>query len=163
MWYEKVRGFCTVYSIRQEDMKIYDIYEKIVVTSLTAMMAFVLVLAVVDVGYLIVKEVINAPLFLFAIDELLDIFGMFLLVLIGIELIETMRAYMKDHTIRARVVFMVALIAVSRKVIILDIEKYDPLAVVGLAAVILALSVGYYFIRKCESGGCAPTKEDASP
>jgi len=144
-------------------MKLYDIYEKIVVTALTAMMAFVLVLAVVDVGYLIVKEVINAPLFLFAIDELLDIFGMFLLVLIGIELIETMRAYMKEHTIRARVVFMVALIAVSRKVIILDIEKYDPLAVVGLAAVILALSVGYYFIRKCESGGCAPTKEDASP
>lgn len=42
----------------------------------------------------------------------------------------------------------VAIIAIARKVIILDVKDLSGLALVGIAAIILALSIGYYLIRK---------------
>jgi uncharacterized membrane protein (DUF373 family) len=131
-------------------MKFYELFEKIVVFTLTVLMAIVLFFAVIDLGWIVIADIISPPAFLFDIKELLDIFGMFLLVLIGLELLETMRIYIRENTIRARVVFTVALIAVARKVIILDPDKHGGLVLIGIAAIILALAVGYYLIRKVQ-------------
>jgi uncharacterized membrane protein (DUF373 family) len=46
------------------------------------------------------------------------------------------------------VVMLVALIAIARKVIILDYEKYSGIEVMGIGVLILAIAVGYYFIRR---------------
>jgi uncharacterized membrane protein (DUF373 family) len=81
------------------------------------------------------------------IDQLLKIFGFFFIILIGFELIETIEMYFKDNVIHAEVVLLVAVIAVSRKVILLDLEKYDPLAIIGLGLVILALGGCYSLIK----------------
>jgi uncharacterized membrane protein (DUF373 family) len=81
------------------------------------------------------------------IDQLLKIFGFFFVILIGFELIETIEMYFKDNVIHAEVVLLVAVIAVSRKVILLDLEKYDPLAIVGLGLIILALGGCYSLIK----------------
>jgi uncharacterized membrane protein (DUF373 family) len=129
-------------------MKLYELFEKIVIATLAVMMAIVIFFAVIDLGYVIVVDILSPPTFLFDITELLDIFGMFLLILIGVELLETMRVYIRENTIRVRVVFTVALIAVARKVIILDPDKHTGITLVGIAAIILALAVGYYLIRK---------------
>lgn len=51
------------------------------------MMTIVLLLATVDLGWLIVQDILSSPMFLLEVEELLDIFGFFLLVLIGIELL----------------------------------------------------------------------------
>ncbi|MEI6705187.1 MAG: phosphate-starvation-inducible PsiE family protein, partial [Deltaproteobacteria bacterium] len=48
-------------------------------------------------------------------------------------------------------VMAVAIIAISRKVVILDVKDLSGLALVGIAAIILALSIGYYLIS-FESG-----------
>jgi hypothetical protein len=50
------------------------------------MMAGVVLLATVELALLIGKDVLTPPLFLLELDELLELFGQFLLVLIGIEL-----------------------------------------------------------------------------
>jgi len=42
----------------------------------------------------------------------------------------------------------VAIIAIARKVIILDVKDLSGLALLGIAAIILALSIGYYLIKK---------------
>jgi uncharacterized membrane protein (DUF373 family) len=42
----------------------------------------------------------------------------------------------------------VAIIAVARKVIILDVKDMDPLILVGVAAIILALSGGYLLLKQ---------------
>jgi uncharacterized membrane protein (DUF373 family) len=52
--------------------------------------------------------------------SLLDVFGYFLLVLIGVELLETLRSYMKKDAIHVRVVLEVALIAMARKAVIAE-------------------------------------------
>lgn len=110
------------------------------------MMALVLLLATLDLAYLIIKDILRSPFLILQVTDLLDIFGLFLLVLIGIELLETIKTYLVEHIIRVKVVFMVALIAIARKVIILDVTVFSSLTLIGIGAILLALAVGYYLI-----------------
>jgi len=48
---------------------------------------------------------ITPPYLLLEIHELLDIFGLFLLVLLGIELISTLRTYLTENEVHVEVVF----------------------------------------------------------
>jgi len=124
-------------------------FQKIIVLVLVALMTVVLLLSTIELAWIIIKDIITPPVFLLEIDELLEIFGLFMLVLIGIELLDTIaKTYMSESTDHAQIVMAVALIAISRKVIILDIKDLSGLALVGIAAIILALSIGYYLIKK---------------
>jgi uncharacterized membrane protein (DUF373 family) len=69
----------------------------------------VVALSITHLAVLIAEEIWKGPRFLMPVPALLDIFGYFLLVLIGVELLETLRAYLKKNVIRVRVVFEVAL------------------------------------------------------
>ena len=124
-------------------------FEKGVILVLVLLMAVVLLLSTVELAWIIIQDVISPPVFLLDINELLDIFGLFMLVLIGIELLETIaKTYMSESTDHAQIVMAVAIIAIARKVIILDVKELSGLALVGIAAIILALSIGYYLIKK---------------
>jgi uncharacterized membrane protein (DUF373 family) len=112
------------------------------------MMALVVCLSTVELGWFIIKDVISPPIFLLEIDELLDIFGMFLLVLIGVELLETVKMYLTQKTLHVEVVFMVAMIAIARKAIILDINELPSLTLIGIGAIIISLSAGYYLLTR---------------
>jgi uncharacterized membrane protein (DUF373 family) len=133
-------------------------FERVIFTALICMMILVILLSTVELGWVILQDVFTYPLFLLEIDELLDIFGLFLLVLIGIELVYTLRAYLTDSEVHVEVVFAMALIAVARKVIILDVKNLDGLTLVGIAAVIVALSGGYYFVGRFIREVCADKK-----
>ena len=122
-------------------------FQKIIVVSLIAMMVLTVFLATIELAWMLILDITTAPMFLLEIQELLDLFGLFLLVLIGIELIETLRTYLTDHEIHAEVVFTVALIAIGRKVIILDVKELPSLTLVGIAAIILAMSFGYFLLK----------------
>jgi len=130
-------------------------FERVVVTALICFMTVVILLATVDVGRLVVLEVMREPVGLLQIDGLLDIFGMFLLVLVGIELLYTLRAYWVEDEVHVEVVFAMALIAVARKVIILDVKQLDSLVLVGIAALVLALSAGYYLVARHVHAVCS--------
>jgi uncharacterized membrane protein (DUF373 family) len=126
-------------------------YEKFMVSALMIMMAVVLGLATLDLGWLIVKDVITTPYLLLDISELLDIFGLFMLVLIGIELLETiMKTYLMDGTPHFEVVLSVAIIAIARKVIILDVKEVESLSLFGIAAIVIALTAGYYLMKRSQ-------------
>jgi len=81
-------------------------------------------------------------------QDLLAILGLFLSVLIALELIETVEVYFRDHSIHVEIVVLVAIIALARKVIILDLGKYDALVLFALGFLILALGATYFFVRK---------------
>ena len=127
-------------------------YEKIMIKILMVMMAVVLGLAAVDLGWLIVTDVIKPPRMLLSVDQLLEIFGLFMLVVIGIELLETlMKTYITQGQPHYEVVLSVAIIAIARKVIILDLKKIDSLSLIGIAAIIVALTAGYYLMKRSRS------------
>jgi uncharacterized membrane protein (DUF373 family) len=123
-------------------------FEKFIVYSLIIMMAITIFLATIDLGWTMVKDIISPPIFIINVNDLLEIFGMFLLVLIGIELLETIKTYSSESKIHLEVVFMVAMIAIARKIIILDLKEISNFTLIGLAAVIFSLSVGYYLIKR---------------
>jgi len=138
-------------------MKYLEEVERVIVLSLLIMMVLVVFLSTVDLGWVIIKDIITPPVLLLDINELLDIFGMFLLVLIGVELLETVKMYLTKKTIHVEVVFTVAMIAIARKVIILDIKEVSSLTLMGIGAIIVALSAGYYLLtikRNRERGPC---------
>ena len=124
-------------------------YEKYLIQALMALMAIVLVLGTLDLAWFVIKSVIESPYFLFDVNLLLDVFGMFMLVLIGIELLETiMKTYLTQGAPHYETVLSVAIIAIARKVIILDVKKDESLRLIGIAAIILALTVGYFMMKR---------------
>jgi uncharacterized membrane protein (DUF373 family) len=122
--------------------------QKFTVLALAGMLAVVVVLSTVHLGALIVQEIWAPPRFLIRVQGLLEIFGYFLLVLIGVELLETLKAYLRKDVIHVRVVLEVALIAMARKVIIEEPNTVPGVTLFGIAALILALGIAFYFERQ---------------
>lgn len=127
-------------------------YEKLMIQSLMVMMAIVLGLATVDLAWLIIRDFLQPPFLLLSVDQLLEIFGLFMLVLIGIELLETIiKTYITQGQPHYEVVLSVAIIAIARKVIILDLKEVDSLSLIGIASIVIALTVGYFLMKRSQS------------
>lgn len=124
-------------------------FERIVIGCLISMMVVVILISTVELGVLIVKDILAPPRFWLGIDQLFEIFGFFLLLLIGVELLETIKAYLSRNIVHSEIVLEVALIAISRKVITLDVKQYEPLSLIGIAALIVAIAIAYSLIKKC--------------
>ena len=120
------------------------------VMALAGMLAIVVVLSIAHLGIVIGEEIWTPPRFLIPVQGLVEVFGYFLLVLIGVELLETLRAYLKKDVIHVRVVLEVALIAMARKVIIAEPAAVPALTLLGVAALILALAIAFYFERQTQ-------------
>jgi uncharacterized membrane protein (DUF373 family) len=131
-------------------MNYLDLFHKVIITALTWLMGLVVLLATLELIYLIARDILTPPLFLLDLGELLDIFGYFLLILIGIELLETFRIYLQEQAINVQVVFVVAMIAIARKVIILDVGEIQSLTLIGIGFIIASLSAGYYLVKKSQ-------------
>lgn len=124
--------------------------QKITVMCLAGMLVVVMLLSTAHLAVLIGEEIWKPPRWLIPVQGLLDIFGYFLLVLIGVELLETLKAYVRKDVIHVRVVLEVALIAMARKVIIEEPNAVSSLTLLGIAALILALAVAFYFERQAK-------------
>lgn len=85
-------------------------------------------------------------------EEMMKVLGLLLSVLIALELIETVEVYFRSHSIHVEIVVLVAIIALARKVIILDLSKYTPLTLIALGCLILALGVTFFLVKKATSG-----------
>jgi uncharacterized membrane protein (DUF373 family) len=111
-------------------------------------MMLAVMVSTIELGVILVQELIKPPFLLLNIEEMLKVFGFFLMVLIGVELLETIKAYLREDRVHAEVVFLVALVAVSRKVIILDYKDTDPMLLFGMGVLIVSLGAGYYLVRR---------------
>jgi uncharacterized membrane protein (DUF373 family) len=86
-------------------------------------------------------------------DILQNAFGGILVIFVGLELLETMRAYFADHHVRVEVILFVAIIATGRHIIGLDAHHTDPLTFIGLSALMLALSGSYFLMKTAGKAG----------
>jgi uncharacterized membrane protein (DUF373 family) len=68
-------------------------FERVVVLALLAMITGVVFLTTVELAYILIKDIVTPPVIILEIDEILDLFGLFLLVLIGVELMETIKTF----------------------------------------------------------------------
>jgi uncharacterized membrane protein (DUF373 family) len=123
-------------------------FERAIVLALIGLMMVLVLAATIELIVLIVGKLASPPILRVSVGELLDMFGFFLLILIGLELLETIKAYLSEHVVHVEIVLEVALIAIARKVIILDVKKTESLSLLGIALLIASLAGAYYLERK---------------
>ena len=122
-------------------------FETAINAVLIVLMAVVLILTTIDLGWIIVRAIAAAPAFRLEVGQLLELFSAFLLVLIGVELLETVRIFVTDKSVHVELILSVGLVAITRKVIVLEPKQLDGLTILGIAAIILALAASYYLVR----------------
>ena len=123
-------------------------YERAIYYILIVLFAIIVAFSIFElINKLYDSLVIHTPLLLDN-NELLGIFGYFLLVLIGVELLVVTAAYVNEKVIHVEVVIIIAIIAIVRGVILLDTSNADAMNMFATAAIILALCSGYYFLTK---------------
>ncbi|MEH2154457.1 phosphate-starvation-inducible PsiE family protein [Nostoc sp.] len=131
-------------------MHIIENIEVLVSKTLSIFMVIVILVAIADLGVFIFKELFTIPYGSFN-TTLYKVFGLFLNILIALEILENITAYLRKHVFQVELVIVTSLIAVARKIIILDLEKVEGIDIIGLGIAILALSISYLIIRLSNS------------
>ncbi len=121
---------------------------KIAVRMLAVLMVFVIFWGVGDVVYVLYHKLLAPPFMLLEITDIIKTFAAFLAVLIAIEIYQNIVMYIRTEVIPIKLVIATALMAISRKVIILDFKDISALYIFAISAVILALGITYYLIGK---------------
>ena len=79
---------------------------------------------------------------------LLNLLDRMLLLLIGLEVLQNVTSYLRDHAIQMELVMLTALTAVARKVIVMPPgQEKDPLTLVGVGVIIACLAGAYFLLR----------------
>ena len=118
------------------------------VRAMAVMMVFVIIMGVVDVGWVIWQRLASPPRFILTIADMLATFGAFMAVLVAIEIFVNITIYLREEVIHIKIVIATALMAVARKVIVLDMEKTEPLAVLALGGLVVASGVCYWLVHR---------------
>lgn len=113
---------------------------------LAILMVFVIIWGTGDVIYVLYQRLSTPPVFLLNVNDIFQTFGAFMAVLIAIEIFINIRLYLGTRQLPLQLVIATALMAIARKVIILDYEKMDASFVYATAAVVLALGVTYWLV-----------------
>lgn len=130
----------------QTFLSMVETVEVIVSKILSIAMVLVLIGAVLNLLIFLGRELLIVPYGQFTVD-LISIFGLFLNILIALEILENVTAYLRDHSIHVELVVATSLIAVARKIIVLDFENTSGAKIIGLAVAILALAISFWIIR----------------
>jgi uncharacterized membrane protein (DUF373 family) len=141
--------FVRFISSDQAFLKGIKLLENIVSKFLAIAMVIVVIVAVYDLSIILITELLSPPIGFFEVS-LLQIFGLFLNVLIAFEILENITAYLRSHAVQLELVVVTSLTAVARKIIIFD-NKIPGSDLIPLAIAILTLSISYWIIHSVNS------------
>ncbi|MBN2644697.1 MAG: phosphate-starvation-inducible PsiE family protein [Desulfuromonadaceae bacterium] len=113
---------------------------------LSVLMTMVILWGVADVVWVLYTKLTSPPLFMLTNSDILATFGAFMAVLIAIEIFVNIVIYLREDVIHVKIVLATALMAIARKVIILDFDKISPEYIWATAGVTLATSIGYVLV-----------------
>ena len=117
---------------------------------LAAAMMLVILEGVASVVLKVYQSLAQAPYFI--IPDIIQTFGAFLTVLIAYEIFSNITLYIRTDVFPVKLVLATALMAVARKVIVIDMDRYSAMDMVGIGAIILGLGVAYWLISHVDSG-----------
>lgn len=138
-----LKGYCGDNTFLSAIEQVEGIVSKI----LSLVMIVVILVAMFDLIIVLSKQLLVEPVGFFN-ESLFEIFGLFLNILIALEILENITAYLRKHVVQVELVIVTSLIAVARKIIILNLEKTEGIEIIGLALAILSLSISYWLIRR---------------
>lgn len=121
---------------------------RVCIKVLAILMVLVIMWGVADVCYVLYTRLMTPPLMLLNVSDIFKIFGAFMVVLIAIEIFINIRLYLGSNTMPIKLVIGTALMAIARKVIVLDLANTTSIYVFAISAVVLALGVAYWLVGK---------------
>jgi len=129
-------------------------------------MVLVILVGVVSVVHTLYMNLATPPYFL--IPDIIKTFGAFLAVLIAYEIFANITLYIRSDVFPMKLVIATALMAIARKVIILEMDEYTALDLVGIGAIVLGLGIAYWLItladnRAAEGAASSPTSKALVP
>ena len=121
---------------------------RMAVRALAILMTGVILFGVADVVYVLYRRLLAEPVGLLEITDILATFGAFMAVLIAIGIFANIVSYLREDVIHVRIVLATALMAIARKVIILDYTTTSPQYIYATAAVVAAMALAYWLILR---------------
>ena len=128
-------------------LRIIHKVENIVSKILSVALIVVIIVSLFDLVIVLAQDLFTTEPVGFFEKTLIEIFGLFLNILIALELLENITSYLKKHIVQVELVVVTALIAVARKIIIFDLEKFTKEGLIALGFATLALAASYLLIR----------------
>jgi uncharacterized membrane protein (DUF373 family) len=132
--------------------RVMRLIERGILHAAQVLLVLVIIVALYQLWYLFVVAIRDHVTDIRSIPMLTEAvqrgFAGVLLVVLGLELLETLRVYFAHHRVRLETILVVAIIAVARHVINLDFHAVSGAEVAGIAALILALTGGYFLVQK---------------
>jgi uncharacterized membrane protein (DUF373 family) len=113
---------------------------------LAVLMVIVIFLSVADVALVLYERLMGPPFLFLNLNDIFVVFASFLAVLIAIEIFANITLYLRDDVIHVRLVIATALMAIARKVIVLDFNTVSPEYLYGVGLIVLALGVTYWLV-----------------
>ncbi|MCY7408544.1 MAG: phosphate-starvation-inducible PsiE family protein [Alkalinema sp. CAN_BIN05] len=126
--------------------------EKIAAKILSIGLVIVIFMALFDLSRVLLQDIILLRVTVLG-KSLFNLFGLFLNVLIALELLENIGGYLQKNVIQVELVIITAMIAIARKIIILDFEKISSEELIALALSMLTLGASYWVVRKSGPNG----------
>ncbi len=120
---------------------------KVAIKILAILMVLVIFWGVGDVLYVMYNNLIAEPFMLLNLTDIFKTFAAFLAVLIAIEIYQNIVLYLSSNVIPLKLVLATALMAIARKVIIIDFKELIPMYIFSIATVVLALGIAYYVVN----------------
>lgn len=124
-----------------------NMFSKAIIWILVILLCFLAVLTIIGLLYEIWSSLDNLSAVVDIRIEILTFIGEILLVVIILELVDTILVYTKEHIIRVGSVILVAITAVSRELIIFDYHGGNYLMLFGISAGIISLAVVFWVVR----------------
>ncbi len=130
-------------------MTMYERFEQVVALVLGAVIGLIIIVALVQLIRLVVVLLITESLNPLQHETFQLVFGTIMTVLIALEFKHSIIkvALRRDSIIQVKTVVLIALIALSRKFVVLDVET-SPAKIAALAFALLALGLVYWLMRE---------------
>jgi len=106
-----------------------------------------MVLGTLELGRVTILEVFAPPFLLLDISKIFEGFGLALIILIGLELLKVLKLFLVEDKIKPEIIVEIAVIALCNKVITLDAKHTLGDVLLGIAAILVGLSIGYFVFR----------------
>lgn len=128
-------------------LKIVESVEKLIIRALIILLLLAMVLGTVELGRITILEIFAPPFLLLDISKIFEGFGLALVILIGFELLKILKMFLVEDKIKPEIVVEIAFIAVCSKIITLDTKHTSGDVLLGIAAILVGLSIGYFVFR----------------
>lgn len=129
-------------------LKLIEKIERGVVFVLVILLLLSVVLGTVELGRVLLTKIIAAPRFLVDVNTLFESFALFLVIVVGLELLKSIKSYLLQGSINPSFVIEVAIITLGNKLITLDFKEVHPELLTGMAGILLGLAVTYFVLKR---------------